>query len=194
MPAPSERPRLHNSIDLAGGQDRLRDAVIYVADAYRAAVRFGQVKLNKTIWRADFRSFAERGTPVTGRRYQRLPQGPALVEWKPLEREMVARGLIEIQIEDLGSGYIEERIIPKVGYCSNYLSRLDLDFLDEAIQHYWDKTARESSDESHGVAWRTHKNRSPLPYELAILSDTRPRVEQMRRLAVLGQRRRWASS
>jgi hypothetical protein len=63
----------NSKIALPGGQARLREAILYVSDAYRDAEIFGQTKPNKVIWRADFRSFAElrsfaeRGIPVTGR-------------------------------------------------------------------------------------------------------------------------------
>lgn len=181
-------------IALPGGQDRLRDAILYVSDSCQSAPRFGQVKLNKIIWRADFRAFADRGVPVTGRAYQRLPQGPALVEMKPVQREMAEAGLIRVETQDLGSGFVEERVIPLVPVRTNYLSRSDLSYLDEAIVHYWDKTAREASDESHGVAWLTHRNKQRFSYLAALLSDEEPGGEQLHRLEVLGQRRRWQSA
>lgn len=89
---PEQRQKLTWKVPLAGGQKRLREAVLYVSNACRDAERFGLVKLNKIIWRADFESFAQRGQPVTGRQYQRLPQGPAPVEMLPVLDELQADG------------------------------------------------------------------------------------------------------
>jgi len=182
------------TISMPGGQDRAAEALLYVAWECRNATRFGQTKLHKILWRADFRSFSERGSPITGRRYQRLPQGPCLQEMLPLQGDLAAKGLIEIHEIELGSGFVEERVVPTIRPEQSLLNDRDLYFLDEAIEHYWDKTARETSDESHGAAWRTHGDRDPLPYELALLSDENPDDEQLRRLEILGQRRRWQSA
>jgi hypothetical protein len=51
---PDHRPRLTWKVPLPGGQKRLREAVLYVSAACKDAERFGLVKLNKIIWRADF--------------------------------------------------------------------------------------------------------------------------------------------
>src|SRR6478672_8661822 len=94
---PEQRSKLTWKVPLAGGQRRLREAVLYVSNACTEAERFGLVKLNKIIWRADFESFAQRGQPVTGRQYQRLPQGPAPIEMKPVLNEMLRAGLARIE-------------------------------------------------------------------------------------------------
>lgn len=180
--------------DLAGGQNRLKDAVLYVAHACRNANRFGQTKLNKIIWRADFKAFAERGVPVTGRKYQRLPQGPCLVEMVPVQRDLCNEGKIAVERTDLGDGFYEDRVVPLVPFRSNYLAAGDIAYLDEAVSHYWNKTARETSDESHGVAWKTLHNRARMPYEAAHLADAPLAGGQLERLKVLGQRRRWLSN
>jgi len=186
--------QFQETIELPGGKQRAREAILYVAWECRNATRFGQTKLHKILWRADFRAYAERGTPVTGRKYQRLPQGPALWEMLPLQTSMLRANEIEIVSVDLGSGFIEERVVPAEKPALSLLADGDLFFLDEAIFHYWEKTARETSDESHGVAWLTHEDRDPLPYELALLSDESPEGDQLRRLEMFGQRDRWQSA
>src|SRR5947209_2464575 len=94
---PETVPRFTWKVDLPGGQRRLREAVLYTAHRCIEAPYFGLVKLNKILWRADFDSFADRGQPVTGRQYQRLPQGPAPVEMVPVLNGMLADGLVKIE-------------------------------------------------------------------------------------------------
>ena len=66
------KPRLTTRINLRGGQERLREMILYVAQHCATAERFGAIKLNKILWKADFDAFAARGVPVTGRQYHRL--------------------------------------------------------------------------------------------------------------------------
>ena len=54
---------------------------------------------------------------------------------------------------------------------SRYFTEEDLRFVDNSIAHYWDMSGTESSDESHGIAWRTRNDGDPMPYELSLLSD-----------------------
>jgi hypothetical protein len=167
----SEKPRkLTWKVDLPGGQRRLREAVLYVATKCATAPYFGLVKLNKIIWRADFDSFAERGQPVTGRQYQRLPQGPAPIEMLPVLNGMLADGLIRIDRARVFD-FDERRTIPLVEPVVTLFSKGDLDCIDRAIVAYWDMTGTETSDISHGVAWGSRANGEPMPYELAYLSD-----------------------
>jgi len=68
-------------VNLPGGRARLRGAILYVSKACEAA---------------PFDSFAERGQPVTGRQYQRLPQGPAPIEMRtPLYPVAVVLDLVD---------------------------------------------------------------------------------------------------
>jgi len=166
------RPKyLTYKVNLPGGQDRLSEAILYVSDKCKNASRYGLIKLNKIIWRADFAAFAARKVPVTGRAYQKLEHGPAPVEMRPLLREMERDHWIEIDQNDLGNNMVEQRVFSVVPPNSRYFSQSDFEFLDAAIEYYWDKTGTEASDDSHDVAWKTREIGDEMPYELAFLSD-----------------------
>lgn len=190
------RPRkpLTYKARLPGGQDRLRQMILYVAQKCVGAERFGAVKLNKILWRSDFRSFAARGIPVTGRSYQRLQQGPALVEMPPVHAEMVEAGDIEVIETIFPSGNREKRTVALRSPDLALFSNEDLGFVDESIAHYWNQTATEASDESHGLPWQTRSNGDPMPYELSRLSERRLSGSQETRLRELVNRRGWMSS
>ena len=165
------KPRLTYMVDLPGGQERLHQAILYVSTKCQNAKRFGGIKLNKIIWRADFESFLHRGQPVTGRAYQRLRLGPAPKEMLPVHRAMIDAGLIKVDIVDFGEGIIERRTVPLEAPDPRFFDDQDLGFLDDAVAYYWDLTGMETSDESHGMAWKTRSNGDPMPYESAYLSD-----------------------
>src|SRR5665213_2629173 len=67
-----------------GARERLRELILYVSEKCEKSTRFGMIKLNKIIWRADFTAFEARRSPITGAGYQRLPLGPAPIEMRPV--------------------------------------------------------------------------------------------------------------
>jgi hypothetical protein len=187
------KPQLTTRIRLPGGQDRLKQMILYIADQCAAAERFGLIKLNKILWKSDFDAFAARGAPVTGRDYQRLELGPAPKEMAPLYRDMLREGLIRVETVDFGEDVVEKRTIPLVSFDLSLFSEEDIRFVDAAIAYYWTMTGTETSDDSHGVAWKTHNNGDPLPYELARLSDRPLSPDVQSRIASRARERGWKS-
>lgn len=186
-------PKLTYSVDLPGGQDRLRQMILYVSLRCSNARRFGLIKLNKIIWKADFDSFAVRQRPVTGRAYQRLKFGPAAREMLPLHREMQRSGLIQIDLRDFGDDIVEHRTVALANPDLKHFDQADLSFVGSSIHHYWDKTGMEASDDSHGVAWSSRANGDPMPYESAYLSDEELSWPQRLRLEQLLYERGWTT-
>jgi Protein of unknown function (DUF4065) len=153
----------------------------------------GLVKLNKILWRSDFEAYAIRQVPVTGRAYQRLDLGPAPREMPPLLREMLRDGLIRLEETDFGEGIIEKRPIAEAKPNLSYFSEDDIAFVDAAIAYYWNKTGRETSDDSHGIAWKSRENNESMFYELAFIADENLPTQQVIQVSrALNQRRRKA--
>jgi hypothetical protein len=169
-------------IDLPGGQDRLKQMILYIARRCENTPRFGGIKLNKILWKSDFDSYATRGIPVTGRAYQRLKLGPAPKEMVPVRRELLQQGAIRIERVDFGDDIVEQRPVALAEPNMSYFTDDDIKFVEAAIDYYWHKTGEETSDDSHGAAWLTRADQEPMPYESAILSDRRPKRPQMERL------------
>jgi hypothetical protein len=163
--------KMTTKFDLPGGQDRLRQAILYISSKCESAESFGLTKLNKTLWKADFSSYAAREVPVTGRPYQRLPNGPAPVEIPRVLRDMIRDEVITLRPFDFGNGVIEKRPIAHAKANPRMFSAVDKTFLDAAISYYWDLTGEETSDDSHGIAWKSRQDKDPMPYELALLLD-----------------------
>jgi len=186
-------PHLTFTVDLPGGKERLRQIILYVSRECLTAPRFGGIKLNKIIWRADFESFAARGKPVTGRPYQRLKLGPAPKEMLPTHRDMLNEGLIEISRIDFGDGVVEQRTVPVVEPQLDLFDETDLQFVDDSIRYYWGMTGVETSDESHGIAWRTRSDGDPMPYESAYLSDRKLTAPQLTRMKKMIYDKGWIS-
>ena len=176
-------------VRLPGERARLRQVVLYVATRCIGARYFGAIKLNKIIWKADFDSFAARGVPITGREYRRQKFGPALREMKPLQTEMLQQGAIRIERRHYADDIIELRTVAQDMPDMSLFTPEDMKYIESSIAHYWSMTGTESSDESHGVAWKTRANGDPMPYKSALLSDREPRLSQMARLKELVRQR-----
>lgn len=189
----SRPPKLTFKVPLPGGQSRLREAALYVMKKCADAEAFGLVKLNKIIWRADFRAYAARRVPVTGRQYQRLAQGPAPVEMYPILQEMQRDGDIRIERRPAGQ-FEEQRPIALVTPSLRYFSADDIAYLDASIDGYWNHTGRDVSKDSHGVAWETRSNGDPMPYDLALLSDDPLDGWQVDYFTSLAKERGWQSA
>ena len=179
-------------IELSGGQNRLKEAILYVCQRASEMEFFGAIKLNKILWRADFRSFAERQIPVTGRQYQRLAMGPAPVEMPPVVNDLLRVGAIVIERRQIGR-HVEKRHIAKAEPVLRAFSPEDLDYLDEAIEHYRYLTGSEASDESHGVAWRTREDGDPMPYQSAYFEDRPLPKSTLDKLESIARARKWQS-
>ncbi|HEY7243949.1 MAG TPA: Panacea domain-containing protein [Xanthobacteraceae bacterium] len=173
-------------VNLSGGQQRLKEAILYAAERGQGMVHFGRTKLHKIIWRADFRSFYERHQPVTGRMYQKLEWGPALVEMVPVMQELRRSGCL--QEERRVHGDKEEfRPIATVKAMLRLFSPEDIEFLDESLRHYWDMTGTETSDDSHGIAWKTRNLGDPIPYEASYFNDDSLPQKTLNRLAEIAK-------
>jgi hypothetical protein len=166
----SQEKKLTYRVDLSGGQRRLKEAILYVSKEGRPMMFFGRIKLNKILWRADFKSFYERGQPVTGRTYQKLEWGPALEEMVPVINDLLRERLMVEEPRQRGDT-IEHRAVPRADPVLKFFSPEDIAYLNESVRHYWDMTGTESSDESHGIAWKTRNLNEGIPYEAAYFED-----------------------
>ena len=179
-------------IELSGGQNRLKEAILYVCQKSSEMEFFGAIKLNKILWRADFRSYSERHVPVTGRQYQRLAMGPAPVEMPPVVNDLLRAGALVIERRKVGR-HEEKRHVAKVEPVLRAFSPEDLDYLNEAVEHYRYLTGTEASDESHGVAWKTRHDGDPMPYQSAYFEDAPLPQATLDRLVDIAKTKKWHS-
>jgi Protein of unknown function (DUF4065) len=171
-------------------QQRFREVVIYIAEKCRDAEFFGAVKLNKILYHADFRAFRRLGMPITGVGYFRLRHGPAPIALVPVRRELEIEGAITIEHRPMGN-HIQDRIVPRRRPYLNLFTPDELDIVDEVIHELWSHTAEQVSDASHDVIWRTRRNREPIPYEAAYLSNDPLTADEIARTRELADELGW---
>jgi hypothetical protein len=150
----------------------------------------GLTKLNKILWKADFDAYAARRVPVTGRAYQRLELGPAPREVRRLLREMIRKRLLHLEETDFGDGIIEFHPIADEPPSISYFDDEDISFVDASIAYYWNLTGKETSDDSHGIPWKSRKNNEPMFYELSFISDAPISAKQIITISSVIRRKR----
>jgi hypothetical protein len=141
MPAP--RHLGTTVVRLPGERGRLRQLILYVAQKCETSRRFGAIKLNKIIWKADFDSFATRGVPVTGREYKREKFGPVPREMRSLHTEMLKQGAVRVKrtifgLDEAGREVVEHRTIAQDAPNMSLFTPEDISFVEASIAHYWE--------------------------------------------------------
>lgn len=179
------------NVDLPGGAPkRLAEAILYVCGACETDAAFGMIRLNKILFEADFLSFALRGVPITGVKYQRLERGPAPKAMLPRLRELQERSDLVIRNADF-IGRPQQRPIALRRADLSVFSADDIALLDDVIRGSWGKTGAEVSEQSHRMAWKTRINGDDIPYEAAWLSEAPPTALEILKTEQLAQQYGW---
>lgn len=172
------------------GQEKFRELILYIAEKCQNAEYFGAVKLNKILYHSDFRAFRRLGEPVTGAEYFRLPRGPAPRVLVPVRREMLAEGLIDLDVRPIGN-HEQQRVVPKRAANIDLFTAGELEIVDQVIEELWDQTADEASDASHDLAWQTRADEESIPYESAFLDDSPLTEDIIKRTHELAEEHGW---
>lgn len=157
---------------------KLTNLILFIARQCEGDRTFGSVKLNKILFYADFAAFRTLGAPITGARYQHLPEGPALAAMVPVIRDMTAGGKArEIQGTE---GPKHRRLVALVDPDIGLFSAAEIALVTEYITKFWGVSAAEVSLFSHDtMAWRLTDDLQEIPYGTAFLSFVTPTDEDV---------------
>jgi hypothetical protein len=153
--------------------DRLWELILHIAQFSEGDPTFGKVKLAKILYYTDFTSYRDYGQPVTGSAYRKMQRGPVPTHFLDILDEMAAGREIYIRKEKAfpTAVYEYERVMAvREANLVNFTGR-DIMLVNELISRFWNKSAAEISDESHGIAWKLVGDNEPIPYEASLLSD-----------------------
>ena len=135
----------------------------------------GSVKLNKLLFFADFRAYAELGEPITGARYQKLPLGPAARQFLPMQDELLRDEAIEFQDRDDRNVVI----VPRGKHDLTVLSDDERRIANDVFEELRPYNATATSDYSHlkSAGWKVVALKEDIPYESAFVSTDPPPAE-----------------
>lgn len=166
---------------------RLRELILYIAERFQDAKYFGKVKLAKILYFSDMASYSMYGEPITGSAYLRWRLGPVPKGLDNILSEMEQGKLIAIQERRIVD-YSQKRVIPLRPADVSIFSGRDIQILEDTIRELEGLTASDTSEKSHGIAWRITSPDEEIPYEASILSDrplTQADIERAAELARL---------
>lgn len=152
--------------------DKFKELIVYVAERCADDPSFGAVKLNKILYYADFDAYRELGEPISGATYRKLSEGPAPKELLKARNELIEHGRVTLE-ERTFFNRAQKRLVLTQGEVSNpeLFSIGQRQVVDQVIQFFWGKSAREVSDYSHREpGWIAASDREQIPYETAGMS------------------------
>jgi hypothetical protein len=144
---------------------KFEELVLYIASESEEDETFSATKLNKLLFFADFYSYASQGEPVTGHRYQKLPNGPAPIAFLPVIQRMEEEGACSWE-ERPYFNHTQKRLVAQRNPDLTQFSKEQLKLVDHLIERFWNVSAREVSEASHELpSWSAFGMQEEIPYE-----------------------------
>jgi hypothetical protein len=171
--------------------DKSYEMILYIADRFRNAPRYGMTKLWKVLFWSDFRHYQRTGQAITRRDYIKLPNGPVPDRSTAIINTLEARSLIRVEHRPTGSG-TQQRVVPLRQVNREVLTADEWASVDAAIAENYDLSAEEASDLSHEfIGWQIAAMYERIPYATAFLgipemteAEEKYALELARRLGV----------
>jgi len=189
----TQKDKLTYEFPELNGESKLRELILHIADKCADAPKFGMTKLNKILYFSDFLWYKQTGKPITGVKYMRLDNGAVPQRMIPIREKMVANGDIFIVPKEFPNHRTQFRIIAREkANLDDYFTPGQIAWIDDVIRILWDASADETSDLSHGTAWKVYNtDRELIPYEAALLSDDRVTASDIERTGEFEKQYGW---
>jgi hypothetical protein len=174
---------------------KFKELMLYAAEKSSSDDRFGATKLNKILFFSDFLFYGLTGSPITGATYQKLENGPAPIQLKPIAREIENEGS-GIFIKRAAFNYTQTVLVPKRPANRRLFSAEEIALVDDVIRDLAPRNAREASELSHvrSVAWQIAEIGEDIPYEAVFLSARKMTSADIARGQELARKHGWLSA
>ncbi len=149
--------------------EKLREVLLYVLDQVAGKSTFGETVLYKFLYFIDFDFYEKHGKSITGLTYVRNHYGPTPKQksFDAVVGGMKKLGELDI-VETEGFKGIQRKYLPRTSPRLNALSALELDHINDVINRFGDKSAKELTTYSHkDTPWIATKHLQPIDYQLA---------------------------
>ena len=108
----------------------------------------------------------------------------------PVRAELEARHEIAMRVVSVGK-YRQQRVVPLRSPDPSIFTAAEIAAADKIVDGFWNHTATQVSEFSHGIAWNVAENKASIPYEAAFLSDESLTDYDRVRTAELASERGW---
>ena len=146
---------------------KFKQVFLYVLEKVGAKVNVGQTVLYKLLYFIDFDYYEKYEIQLMGLTYFKNTHGPTPREFKKVIEEMKkAKELIEVKSKLFA--YDQKKFLPKIRPDLSILSGRELEMIDDVLDRYADKSARQLSEMTHrDMPWKATEEGENLDYELA---------------------------
>jgi hypothetical protein len=182
--------RLHFEFTLPNREARFKELFLYICLACQEDPTFSSVKLAKIFFYSDFETFGRYGKPITGVAYRKLPQGPVPRAFGPLRDELIRDGAIRYTKRAVHDP-LRERAFALREPDYDLFSAREVSVVEDQIRFFWNRTSREISEHTHGIAWKVATLGELIPYEAVFVSDEPVTEEDVMRAKDLASRFGW---
>lgn len=145
--------------------EKFKNALLYITQEIGAQPNIGQTVIYKILYFCDFDYYEKFEEQLIGARYIKNHYGPTPREFAAIVQEMVKDG----QIEEIKTKYFNKdqtKYIPVTSPDLSVFNGQELNHIDEEIERFGNKTAREMSDYSHkDVPWIVTPEGKEIDYE-----------------------------
>jgi len=176
--------------EMKNREQRCKELILYVANACVGDPSYSKVKLLKILFHSDFESYGLYREPITGLPYQKKPFGPCPKDFPRIQAEMVRDRQIHVLRHPVYD-YSSQRVLPLEEPSFNFLSALDTYIVNRWIQFFWNMSARDISEYSHGKAWKIAGDSEFIPYEAVFISDEPVTFEDVAMVKELAAKYGW---
>jgi hypothetical protein len=152
---------------------KVKQLILYIATKMEDAPRFGSVKLNKVLYRADHEAYRQLGRKLTTYNYRKQELGPTLDAYVHVLGEMERDEQIEFVAQPAGR-QTEQRPMARTTPDPNVFSAAELAIIDSEIERAWNTTGRGVTAEEHGTAaWYATGMGELIDPDLFLVEDPR---------------------
>jgi hypothetical protein len=150
---------------------RFKDLLLYASQQLADDPTFGETKLNKVLFFADFEAFRLLGEPITGAEYQKNKYGPTARRYTVLRDELIRWDQLEVQRRLVVDHVQDVPRLTNVEPNTEQFTSEELEIIDAVITEMRQYTNTEASDESHNrsAGWRTRDFGETIPYSSALI-------------------------
>jgi hypothetical protein len=174
---------------------KFKQLILYLAERSGDDPGFAATKLNKLMYFCDFEAYRQLGRSITGARYQKLPWGPAAVEFLPLQDELFKEELARLELRERG-GYTQRVTVPLSPSDQTVFLPEELAIMEAVMEELRPYDATGSSDFSHerSAGWNLVNEGALIPYATALVSTDPIPQEDLDRAQEYVRARGWVTA
>jgi len=150
---------------------KFKELVLYIAKRSEDDPSFGAVKLQKLLFTAELLAYAQRGKPITGEKYRRLPKGPVAKRYPTHQSQLLAEGAAVVQPRRYGVR-TQKRLIPLREPDLSQFAGEEIAIVEDVLEALRPLNATQVSDWSHQIeGWKFADDGEEIPLHTVFLSQ-----------------------